>query len=157
MKCFFDIVPSRNNAFILALQIRCLKTFLLYIIYQSNSAGCSQIDFSIGCYRTVSKREETLAGQSFPSIINLGQINLKTGYAWLLLVLSFILHCWEKWNKQMKRITALRVMRRPSSQPRVHEVISIRVAVVCFFLSDVEEIKNWTLDQDLSLTTSGQF
>lgn len=80
MKSFFDIVPSRNNAFILVFQIRCLKTFTLYTVYQNNSVGRSQIDFSIGCYGMASKREETLAGQSFPNIINLGQINLKTGY-----------------------------------------------------------------------------
>lgn len=84
MKSFSDIVPSRNNAFILVFQTRHLKTFLLYIIYQNNSVGCSQIGFSIGCDGTVSKREEILAGQSFPNMINLGQINLKTGYAWLL-------------------------------------------------------------------------
>lgn len=157
MKSFFDIVPSRNNAFILVFQIRCLKTFLLYIVYQNNSVGRSQIDFPIGCYRTASKREETLAGQSFPKIINLGQINLKTGYVWLLLMLSFILHFWEKWKNKMKRITAQRVMRRPSSQPQLcgHFYLGCSCLFVFFFLPGMEEIKNWTLDQGLSLTTSG--
>lgn len=89
---------STQDAFILVFQIRCFKTFLLYIIYQNNPVDCSLIDFSIGCYGTVNKRKEILAGHSFPHSINLGQIDLKTGYAWFWLVLSFTLHYWEKWK-----------------------------------------------------------
>lgn len=61
----------------LVFQIRCLKTFLLYIIYQNNPADCSLIDFSIGCYGTVNKREEILARRSFLNAIYFGRIALK--------------------------------------------------------------------------------
>lgn len=85
---------------------------------------------------------------------NLGQINLKTGYAWLFYVLSFILHCWEK-GKKIKRITAQMVMRRPSFQPWIHGHFYLGCSCFMFvcFLLRVEEIKNWLLNTGPRLIT----
>lgn len=85
------------DAFILIFQTRSLRTCLLYVIYQNNPVDCSLIGFSVVCCGTVKKKKEKiLAGHSFPSDINLRWIDLKTTSA--LILVSFLLHCWEKWK-----------------------------------------------------------